>query len=311
MNVRKGVLDASYKFDEDWLLDTTELGESVADAAVSPGGHLFVLGREPGAVHVFDLKTAAHVRSFGDGVLSSQPHGVSIGRDGLVYVPDLYLHVVHIFSPFGELTGRIGNLGRPSASGADPNSPINDQWRTVRRGAGPFNRPAKVSLSSRGEIFVADGYANARVHRFSADLSLLHSWGEPGTAAGEFSNVHSILAMQDRVIVADREGRRLQIFTTDGQFVDLWNTEGRPSSLTAFADARIAVAELGVKSTRGMGSVAPGVSILSADGELIERFNGFSGGPSFLVPHGLTSSANGDLYVIDLGYFRILKGVRE
>ena len=38
----------------------------------------------------------------------------------------------------------------------------------VQFGGGPFNRVTNVALSSVGELYVADGYGNARVHKFSA-----------------------------------------------------------------------------------------------------------------------------------------------
>ena len=58
-----------------------------------------------------------------------------------------------------------------------------DHWESLAkivRGARPFNRPTGVSISPKREIYVADGYGNARIHKFSADGKLLLSWGEPG-----------------------------------------------------------------------------------------------------------------------------------
>ncbi len=57
---------------------------------------------------------------------------------------------------------------------------------------------------------MADGYGNARVHRFDRDGRLLLSWGQPGTGPGEFSCPHSIwIDAQDRVIVLDRDNNRI------------------------------------------------------------------------------------------------------
>ena len=33
-------------------------------------------------------------------------------------------------------------------------------------------------------MYIADGYGNARVHKFSAAGELLFSWGEPGSGPG-------------------------------------------------------------------------------------------------------------------------------
>ena len=43
-----------------------------------------------------------------------------------------------------------------------------------------------------GDIYVTDGYRNARVHRFTRDGRLVTSWGTPGKAPGEFHLPHSI-----------------------------------------------------------------------------------------------------------------------
>ena len=51
----------------------------------------------------------------------------------------------------------------------------------------PFNHPADVAVSPAGEIYVADGYGNASVHRFSADGRHLGSWGAPGSGSGASS----------------------------------------------------------------------------------------------------------------------------
>ena len=57
----------------------------------------------------------------------------------------------------------------------------------------PFNRCTHIALSPGGEIYVSDGYQNARVHKYTPDGKLMLSWGEPGIGTGQFnlvSNTH-------------------------------------------------------------------------------------------------------------------------
>ena len=75
------------------------------------------------------------------------------------------------------LESRIGD-GQPSDTGYVP------RRSPVTRAAGPFNTVTNVAVAPDGELYVADGYGNARVHRFSADGRLLGSWGEPGGEPG-------------------------------------------------------------------------------------------------------------------------------
>ena len=55
---------------------------------------------------------------------------------------------------------------------------------TIQHGAEPFNRPTRLSVATNGDLFVSDGYGNARIHRFSADGTLQQSWGGPGKGTG-------------------------------------------------------------------------------------------------------------------------------
>src|SRR5207244_10987232 len=44
----------------------------------------------------------------------------------------------------------------------------------------PFHYPTNLAVGPAGDLYVADGYGNARIHRFAPDGRLLQSWGEPG-----------------------------------------------------------------------------------------------------------------------------------
>jgi len=49
-----------------------------------------------------------------------------------------------------------------------------------------------VAVAPDGELYVCDGYGNARVHRFKADGTLIQSWGEPGIGPGQFNLPHGV-----------------------------------------------------------------------------------------------------------------------
>ena len=78
--------------------------------------------------------------------------------------------------------------------------------------------------SPSGDLYVSDGYRNARVHRFSNDGQLKSSWGQPGKSeAGHFHLPHSLLVENDKVYVCDRENHRMQLFDLDGEFLEIWD----------------------------------------------------------------------------------------
>ena len=73
-------------------------------------------------------------------------------------------------------------------------------------------------------FYVSDGYGNACVHKYSPDGKHLLSWGEPGTAPGQFNLPHNICCDADGwVYVADRESHRVQIFDGNGRYEAQWN----------------------------------------------------------------------------------------
>src|SRR5207249_4818969 len=80
----------------------------------------------------------------------------------------------------------------------------------------------------------------SRVHKYSPSGELQKSWGEVGHAETlrdtkdgpyQFHTVHSVWEHDGRVYVADRESNRIQIFTPDGEYVDMWTGFGRPTKI--------------------------------------------------------------------------------
>src|SRR2546425_907276 len=65
-------------------------------------------------------------------------------------------------------------------------------YRTISRGAAPFNAPTNLAVAPTNELYVSDGYGNARVHRFSEAGELISSWGAPGAEPGQFHIPHGI-----------------------------------------------------------------------------------------------------------------------
>ena len=67
-------------------------------------------------------------------------------------------------------------------------------------------------------MYIADGYGNACVHKYSKEGKLLFSWGEPGRGPGQFILLHGIgVDSAGRVYVCDCENSRVQIFKPDGE----------------------------------------------------------------------------------------------
>jgi DNA-binding beta-propeller fold protein YncE len=159
----------------------------VAAVAVDSKDRVFLFCRSEHPVMIYE-RDGRFVGSWGEGAFTMRTHGITIAPDDSVWCTDDARHSVRKFTPDGEMLMALGdNAGRPSESGYDGSS-----ITTVARGAPPFNRPTNLAVAPNGDLFVSDGYGNARVHRFSASGKLLASWGEPGTGPGQFMLPHGV-----------------------------------------------------------------------------------------------------------------------
>ena len=276
----------------------------VAGVAVDSRDRVFIITREDPRVIVCG-PDGAFQASWGEDLFTARTHGITIGPDDAVYCVDEGNHVVYRFTPDGTLRQTIGSLGQASDTGYDGRS-----LASIIRGGPPFNRPTNLAVAPGGDLYVTDGYGNARVHRFSAEGRLLQSWGEPGAGPGQFNLPHGIAVLADgRVLVADRENDRIQLFDPEGKYLDQWTQVQRPTNIALDREGRIYVSELwwraGDRPPAG-GAIAedrPGrVSVLDREGAVLARW----GGPdpcapgNFAAPHDVCVDSRGDVYVAEV-----------
>lgn len=295
----------TYEAQTEWhrLPDGMTLHETPG-VAVDAQDRVYALTRNTAnPVLVFD-PDGRLLTTFGQGVFSDRTHGILIGPDGMVYCTDDGTHTITKFTPEGELLLTIGTPGKPAP-----------RWSGL-----PFCRPTQAAVSYRtGHIYVSDGYANARVHQFTPDGSLVRSWGTPGIDPGQFMVPHNIaIDRDDRVYVADREAHRVQVFDDAGHLLAVWNNIHRPCGLTVGPDGNIYIGELnGVGLVQDCPGYGHRVSVYSPQGVLLARFGAPEEGEEpgrFIAPHGIAVDSRGDVYVGEVSYTirgRLLEPPRE
>ena len=155
-----------------------------------------------------------------------------------------------------------------------------------RRSAGPFNYVTEMVPAPSGELYISDGYRNARVHRFSAAGDLISSWGEPGKGGpNQFHLPHSlIVGTNGQVYLCDRENSRVQVFSPDGDYITMWTDMQRPLDISQDSEGIFYTSE------RPDDNNPPQMSVLDGDGKVLERFSSRSA-------HGSWVDAHGDLYL--------------
>ena len=286
MTATLGSGSLTYEVVEGWakLPDGFLLGDC-AGAVVDSKGRIYAYTRGEHPVVVFD-RDGNFLTSWGEGVFGGT-HGIAIGPDDSIYCTDTQHHVIRKFTPEGKL---LQTIGSPSG----------------RFSGKPFNRPAHLAISPvSGDLFVADGYGNARIHRFSPAGELLYSWGEAGTGPGQFVVPHNIIVDEDEnVFVADRENHRIQVFTAKGEFLALWPGIWRAAGLDMDDQGNVYVAEMPPPVyILDAPNVGHAISIYDKQGNLQTRFGDPSPGDEpgmFTAPHGIAVDSHGDLYVCEM-----------
>ncbi|MCI0872206.1 MAG: peptidylglycine alpha-amidating monooxygenase, partial [Chloroflexi bacterium] len=152
------------------------------------------------------------------------------------------------------------------------------------------------------------GYGNSRIHKFDPDGNHIKSWGESGTDPGQFSLPHNVSMLgTDRIVVADRENFRLQVFTTDGEFVEQIHIH-HPMSVTQGKgdDDAIYVGEMIPPSVnQGVRNLGAMIAVLSPSGEFQQHLGGplpGEGAGQFTAPHGITTDSQGSIYIAEVAW---------
>jgi 6-bladed beta-propeller len=273
----------------------------VSGVAVDSRDNVFVFARQQHPVMVYDSRGRL-LDHWGEG-LFQRPHAISVAPDGTVLCVDDWGHTVFRFSPDGRLRQKLERLA-PASDYPSPEAP--GQPITVTSVVPPFNFPTGAAMSRQGNLFVSDGYGNARVHVFDSGGKLIYSWGEPGGGPGQFNLPHGIAIDQhDRVYVSDRMNARVQVFNLQGEFIAQWPARW-PNNVAFGREGEMYVAELGgvfvFSSTPDHSRPAARVTVRTPDGDVISEILEESpyDRQGFFAPHSVAVDSTGDLYVGDV-----------
>lgn len=278
-------------------------------------------------------KTPYHVvSSWGNNPEIGPTHGgVVVGKAGAIYVSSS--RGIFVFNASGELMRSIEN---PAVSDIHGMTLVEENGTEYIYGARnksaeliklktngevvltvPFPAesgiegkymPTAVVVKPNGNILVADGYGTNYIYEFNSEGKYLsHFGGKNMEAKDKFKTPHGLTIdtryEPARLLVSDREKRRLVHFSLDGEYIAEVITGLRRPCAVSIHKGFVAVAELEGR-----------VAILNRDNELVgvlgdnpdkdQRAN-FKVAPKdwkegiFTAPHGLSWDHSGNLYVQD------------
>jgi DNA-binding beta-propeller fold protein YncE len=285
--------DYRYRVDQDWARPPPGWTfRDVAAVGVDRRDRVYVFNRGEHPMIVFD-RDGNFLRSWGEDIFS-RAHGLSMGPDDTIYCTDEGDHTVRKCTLDGKVLLRIGVPGRAAPY----------------MGGAPFHRCTHTALSPAGDIYVSDGYGNARIHKFAPDGRLLLSWGESGAGAGQFNLPHNVACDADGwVYVADRENHRVQVFDANGRYETQWNNLHRPSALY-MPPGRCPICYIGecgpvLPVNRNAPNLGARIAIADRAGRVLARIGDIRPGTrpgQFISPHGLAVDSQGGIYVGEVSY---------
>jgi 6-bladed beta-propeller len=221
------------------------IGETVG-VALNSKKHIFVYTRSGNigpargaqAAELFEFdETGKFVKEWGQNAYGfSFAHAIRFDKEDNLYVIDEGSNMVMKFNPQGLVTMVLGRkdeavdyLERYLEEGRK-NDPANLTGPGTGGGrGGSFGRPTDVAFDTQGNIFVADGYTNSRVAKFTKDGDFVKSIGTRGNQPGQFSTPHTIANdAKGNIYVGDRGNQRIQVFDPDFNPIRIINNVRAP-----------------------------------------------------------------------------------
>ena len=266
---------STYRVDANWarLPAGTTWNGNTSWITADGKGQVVVLVRTAPYFRVL-TRDGAFVRAFGDEGLFQSAHSVTIDPQGDLWVTDSAAHVVSRFSPDGRLRMTLGKKG---VAGDNASRDL-------------FNQPNHVAIAPNGDIYVSDGYVNARVVHFSRDGRFVRIiGGVKGSQPGQLQLPHGVaLDSRGRILVNDSDNQRVSIFDKDAKFVEAWPFPSR-GGIAVAADDTVYISD-----------VNAGVVNIVKDGKLIDRV-------SAERAHGMGIDSDSSIYVSGASRMTVMK----
>jgi sugar lactone lactonase YvrE len=267
--------DSHYKVDASWArlpAGTTWTGNT-SWITTDGKGQVVVLVRTAPYFRVLS-RDGALVKTFGDDGLFQSAHSVTVDAQGNLWVTDSAAHVVQKFNPEGRVLMTLGKKG-VAGDNASRDS---------------FNQPNHVALAPNGDIYVSDGYVNARVVHFTRDGQFIrHIGGVKGSQPGQLQLPHGVaLDSKGRILINDSDNKRVSVFDKDGKFVESWPVPSR-GGIAVAADDTVYVSDVNV-----------GIVNILKNGKLIDSVSADRA-------HGMGIDTDGSIYVSGASRMTVMK----
>ncbi len=212
-----------------------------------------------------------------------KPSGIAIDNSGFVYGVNGYNHLIYKFNSNGSFITRWGDQGKES------------------------NVLCGIAIDSVGDVYITDA-ENHRIRKFRfADTQwlLIKEWGNKGKGNGEFDSPSGIAVDKEFVYVVDGNNDRIQKFTLDGEFKNVWGGLGTEDGKFNLSSG-IATDGKGFVYTTDWNNRR--IQKFTTEGKFVAAWKSQgSGKGEFYFPQGIATDNNNFIYVADKNNYRIQK----
>jgi len=255
----------AWKVDATWaqLPDGKPWGGNTTWITADGKGNVLVLVRTAPYFRVF-TRDGRFVRAFGADGMFESAHSVTIDAQGFLWVTDSAAHVVYKLDPDGRV---LMTLGKRGVAGDNASRDL-------------FNQPNHVAIAPNGDIYVSDGYVNARIVHFTPNGQFIRViGGVKGSQPGQLQLPHGVaLDAQNRILVNDSDNQRISVFDRFGRFIESWPYPSR-GGIAVSADDTVYVSDVNV-----------GIVNILKDGKKIDSVAADRA-------HGMGIDSDGSIYV--------------
>ncbi len=205
-------------------------------------------------------------------------HSLTIDRDNNYWVSDSTGHQIFKFDAEGNQLLALGTKGKAGDNTSKES----------------FNQPNHVAIARNGDIYVSDGYVNARVVHFDAKGKFIRIiGGDKGGNPGQLQVPHGVaLDSKGRLLVNDSDNARVSVFSPEGKFIESWPFPSR-GGIEVSADDTVYVSD-----------VNQGIINVSKNGKLITSY-------SAPRAHGLGVDTDGTVYASGASRLTVMKIVKK
>jgi DNA-binding beta-propeller fold protein YncE len=253
------------------------------NVAIGPNGTIYALDNAA-RVLVYDADSGeCRAQWYMPEGEAGNPEGLCLLADGRLAVADTHYHRIVFFTQQGELSEMWGRQGD------EP---------------GQFFWPVGIAQDNAGYLYVSEYGGEQRVQKLTVDGEFVLQFGGSGAEPGRFQRPSGVAWHRGKVYVADAINNRIQVFSENGEFLEVFASSPKAPDLQYPYDLCPGPADdLFVVEYR-----AGRVTRFGLDGRLLGRFGKTGRGEGeFSTPWGLTVDAQGRVIVADTGNRRIVE----